>query len=60
MTEAEYRALAKQHYATKDGDVEVDEDAKVSFVRSFEGALEDGAYVQAWVWVERPKPPKKV
>lgn len=58
MTESEYRALAQKQYG-EDGTLEIDEDAKVSFVRSFEGALEDGAYVQAWVWVERPKKPKK-
>lgn len=38
-----YRAVARRLYHDA-GTVEVDSNAKVNFV-------EDGAYVQAWVWV---------
>jgi hypothetical protein len=42
-TNEEYRAAAIQRYA-EEGTVEIDENAKIS-------RAEDGAYVQAWVWV---------
>jgi len=43
------RALARKQYADpSNGDIEVDEDARIS-------RGEDGTFVQAWVWV-RPEP----
>lgn len=55
----EYRFFAKKQYADgSGGDVEIHNDAKVERLRSFEGAQEDGAYVEARVWVERPKKKK--
>lgn len=47
-TDDDIRKAAKAQYH-EDGSVEIDDDAKVSVV-------EDGAYVQAWVWVATPKP----
>lgn len=43
-TEEEYRAAAKR-IRPKDGDIEIDSNANVSF------SEDGGAYVQAWVWV---------
>lgn len=43
-----YIAHAK-HEWHRDGEVEIDDDAIVS-------ESEEGAYVQAWVWVGRPDP----
>lgn len=48
--EAEARVIARQNYE-KDGEIEFDDDAKVSVSRNDEGNVR-GAYVQAWVWVE--------
>ncbi len=42
----DYRAAAKATYH-KDGEIEIDEEATVSF------GDDNGAYVQAWVWVGR-------
>jgi hypothetical protein len=39
-----FRSRAKELYC-EDGEIEVDGDARVSI------GAEDGAYVQAWVWV---------
>jgi hypothetical protein len=43
---ANYLASAKDEWH-RDGEVEIDDDAIVS-------ESEEGAYVQAWVWVGRP------
>jgi hypothetical protein len=46
----QYRQAARKHYH-KDGEIEIDvEKAPVSEVK---WAIEEGAYVQAWVWVPR-------
>ena len=42
-----YRSAARRMY-NKDGECEVDADAKVSMQDPAEA---EGAYVQAWVWV---------
>lgn len=44
MTTQEYRQAARRRYA-RDGEIEIDENAKVS------RGSDPGAYVQAWVWV---------
>lgn len=46
-TDKEYRALAREQWH-RDGEIEIDEDAVVSV------SDDDGAYVQAWVWVDDP------
>ena len=38
---------AREHY-NREGEVEIDSEPPVS-------ASEEGAYVQAWVWVDRPR-----
>jgi hypothetical protein len=45
MTDEQYRVKAKEEYG-EDGSIEFDEDAVVS-------PSEEGAYVQAWVWVSK-------
>ena len=51
--EAEARLIARQNYG-KDGEIEFDDDAKVSLPLSGneDAPQVTGAYVQAWVWVE--------
>lgn len=49
MTNVEYRAAARIQYGTE-GMIEIDENAPVS-----RGA-DDGAYVQAWLWVDSDSP----
>lgn len=49
LTEADYRAAAKR-LKEREGELEIDPGAKVSRA---EGDDEQGAYVQAWVWVDR-------
>ena len=48
MTDEEYRQQAKKKYEDE-GTLEIDDNAAIS--RSPEG---NGAYVQAWVWVDAP------
>jgi hypothetical protein len=55
MTDADYRRIAKLSYHS-DGEVEIDDDAIVSRVDPEDGGFEEGAYVQAWVWVYKPEP----
>ena len=43
-----YVALAREKYQ-KDGECEIDDNARVS-------ESDEGAYVQAWVWVAKPEP----
>ena len=50
-TDAQYLARAQEEYQ-KDGEVEFDDNAMVSQAI---GPGNDGAYVQAWVWVEFPE-----
>jgi DNA-binding SARP family transcriptional activator len=45
VTKDAYRAAAVKHWH-KDGEIEIDEGAKVSL------GGDPGAYVQAWVWVD--------
>ncbi len=51
------RELARSQYA-RDGEIEIDDDAEVSFGHDHErgepchNADPDGAYVQAWLWVD--------
>lgn len=45
-----YRAAAREEYA-REGAIEIDDDATISY------GDEAGAYVQAWVWVSKPKRP---
>ncbi len=51
------RELARSQYA-REGEIEIDDDAEVSFAHDHErgepchNADPDGAYVQAWVWVD--------
>lgn len=47
MTDEEYVTAARAQYQ-KDGEIEVDDGAKVS------RGDDPGAYVQAWVWVYDP------
>jgi len=49
MTDKEFITKAREQYA-RDGEIEIDDDAEVS--RSTDDILA-GAYVQAWVWVEK-------
>lgn len=51
-TDAEFLNRARAAYQA-DGEVEFDDDAKVS--RSTRHRNPQGAYVQAWVWVEFPQ-----
>ena len=44
-----YLKVAKD--MAQDRDIEVDDDATVSRTVSAKGKQEDGAYVQAWIWV---------
>jgi hypothetical protein len=44
---AQFRALAIEHHQ-KDGELEIDDEAIVSI------SEDDGAYIQAWIWVELP------
>ena len=46
---SEIRAMAKDRWH-RDGEIEIDDNAKVSV--SGDG---EGAYVQAWVWVDFPE-----
>lgn len=48
--EAEARSIARQVWA-KDGEIEIDDDAEVSVSLAEDGNVQ-GAYVQAWVYVE--------
>lgn len=48
MTEEWFRSRAKEMYH-EEGEIEIDEDAKVSMSEG------EGAYVQAWVWVPSQK-----
>ena len=50
-TDAQFLARAQEEYQ-KDGEVEFDDDAEVSQSRI---PGNEGAYVQAWVWVEFPE-----
>lgn len=45
MTDDEVRALARVEYATDTPDIQIDNNAKVS------RGGDEGAFVQAWVWV---------
>ena len=49
-TDADYVAAASNNYGSgttlHDGDIDFDDEPKVS-------ASDDGAYVQAWVWVSK-------
>lgn len=47
ITDEQYVELARRMF---NHPIEVDEDALVSL-----GALEQGAFVQAWVWVPNPE-----
>lgn len=47
-----FRSRAKELYH-EEGEIEIDETAQVSI------SSEEGAYVQAWVWVPSRKKPKK-
>ncbi len=51
MSDDHYRHLAKQQYESE-GEIEIDPKARVS--RSEDHTGEIGAYVQAWVFVEKP------
>ena len=58
MTDSEYREQAQRQYH-RDGDIEIDGDAVVSRDAERYGttpAGDEGAYVQAWVWVSAPQP----
>lgn len=44
----EYRALAEDLHFISEGVCEIDDEAVVS-------ASDDGAYVMAWVWVDKPE-----
>ena len=48
MTDDEYREAARKEYQ-REGEIEIDDEAEVS--RANEVGGDDGAYVQAWVWV---------
>jgi hypothetical protein len=50
-TDQAYRDLARDQFG-RDGELEFDEDAKVSVSEDETG--ETGAYVAAWVWVALP------
>ena len=49
----DYLALAREQYQS-DGEIEFDPGATVSIDEDAEPGTEEGAYVQAWVWVDRP------
>lgn len=49
MTDQEFIEAARAQHAS-DGDVEIDDNAVVS------RGTDNGAYVQAWVWVDDDKP----
>ena len=51
MKDTAWRKLAKDQY--QDDDLEINEDAKVSVADDPDGEV--GAWVQAWVWVDRPE-----
>jgi hypothetical protein len=51
-TEEWFRSRAKELYHDE-GEIEIDGNARVSV------SGEDGAYVEAWVWVPSQKEPKK-
>lgn len=46
-----YITAAKKKYQ-REGEIEIDDDAKISRIDDEEGGK--GAYVQAWVWVDDP------
>lgn len=48
MTDEQYRHAAREEFH-EDGVIEIDPDAKVS---RNDDDPEEGAYVQAWVWVD--------
>lgn len=50
MRDEDYRRKAKKLYH-EDGEIEVDDDAEVSWSSKVNGEPA-GAYVQAWVWVD--------
>lgn len=49
MTNERYREKVREMPSVKDGEVEVDDDARVS--RNDERGGDNGAYVQVWMWV---------
>ena len=57
ITDKAFRRAAK-HYHHDEGNIEIDDDAKVSHAHNHDAdapchnADDHGAYVQAWVWVE--------
>ena len=51
MTDKEYIELAINSYAS-DGEIEFDSEPLVS-------PSDEGAYVQAWVWVSNPEPSER-
>ena len=56
ITDQLYREMAKEQYHV-DGEIEIDPDAPVSRCDCDNCVKhEDGAYVQAWVWVDKPEP----
>jgi hypothetical protein len=52
MTDKEFIEKAREQYA-RDGEIEIDDEAKVSYSPLYTGSQwqQPGAYVQAWVWV---------
>lgn len=50
MTDEEYRKAAREQYQ-RDGEIEIDSNAQVSI----NVERQEGAYVQAWVWVADPE-----
>jgi hypothetical protein len=56
MTDEEYRTAAREQYG-KDGEIEIDDGAEVTHAHDHAPAApchsadDDGAYVQAWVWI---------
>lgn len=53
------REIATQQYH-EDGHCEIDTDAKVSLSYEEETGEVQGAYVQAWVWVDLPKETREI
>jgi hypothetical protein len=49
----DYLALAREQYQS-DGEIEFDHGAVVSIDEDVPSGTEEGAYVAAWVWVDRP------
>lgn len=49
----DYLALARAQYE-RDGEIEFDPGAVVSIDEDAPLGAEEGAYVAAWVWVDRP------